>query len=123
MFNWVLNTPLGKLLIFYSLDYYSRIYRTATYPERLGNRYTGLGAQITCQPRLFPFRNSEIVLFTVDSRYNEPQGEMENSSFYREFVILENLKIVFFSEILNSRLNLYLKLKERGEGEEKLRFE
>ena len=29
----------------------------------------------------------------------------------------------FFSQILNSRLDLYLKLKKRGEGEEQLCFQ
>ena len=48
---------------------------------------------------------------------------MENSSLYRDFVISKKLKIVSFSQILNSRLDLYLKLKERREGEEKLGFE
>ena len=50
---------------------------------------------------------------------------MENSSLYREFVLSKKKKIAssFFSQILNSILHLYLKLKERGEDEEKLRFE
>ena len=49
---------------------------------------------------------------------------MENSSLYREFLISRNLKIVFlFCQILNSRLDPYLTLKERDEGEEKLRFD
>ena len=48
---------------------------------------------------------------------------MENSSLYREFVMFKNLKIIFFSQILNSGLDLYLKLKKREDGEEKLRFE
>ena len=48
---------------------------------------------------------------------------MENSSLYREFFMFKNLKTVFFSQILNSGLDLYLKLKKREDGEEKLRFE
>ena len=36
-------------------------------------------------------------LFTVESRYNEPPGEMENSSLYQEIVISKNCKITFFS--------------------------
>ena len=48
---------------------------------------------------------------------------MENSSLYREFFMLKNLKTVFFSQILNSGLDLFLKLKKREDGEEKLRFE
>ena len=48
---------------------------------------------------------------------------MENSSLYREFFMFKNLKTVFFSQILNSGLDLYLKLKKREDGEEKLRLE
>ena len=33
--------------------------------------------------------------YTVDSRYNEPRGEMENSSLYLELYISKNLRIFF----------------------------
>ena len=33
--------------------------------------------------------------YTVDSRYNERRGEIENSSLYRDIVISKNLKIVW----------------------------
>ena len=59
----------------------------------------------------------------VHSRFNEPEGEMENCSLYPEFIISKSLKIVFFSQILNSRLDLYLKRNERREDDENLRFE
>ena len=64
-----------------------------------------------------------IYRYNLNYRYNEPRVEMENSSLYRDFVMFKNLKIVFFSQILNSGLDLYLKLKKREDGEEKLRFE
>ena len=60
---------------------------------------------------------------TVDSRFKDSRREMENSSLYREFVISKNLKILFFSQILNSKLDLYLKCNESGEDDENLRFE
>ena len=60
---------------------------------------------------------------TVDSRFNQPRGEMKNSSLYQEFAISKNSKIVFFSQILNSRLDLHLKRNKRGEDDEILRFE
>ena len=64
-----------------------------------------------------------IYRYNLNYRYNEPRVEMENSSLYREFFMLKNLKTVFFSQILNSGLDLFLKLKKREDGEEKLRFE
>ena len=49
---------------------------------------------------------------------------MENGSLYRKnFVVSKNFKIVFFNQILNSRLDLYLKRNEIGEDDENLRFE
>ena len=60
----------------------------------------------------FKLRNFiRYILFTIDSQYKKPQREMANSSLYQEFVISRSLKIVFFGQILNSKLDLYLKLK------------
>ena len=42
---------------------------------------------------------------------------MENSSF------IEKIKNYFFSQILNFRLDLYLKLNEKGNDDENRRFE
>ena len=49
---------------------------------------------------------------TIDSLYNEPRGEMENSSLHREFIIPKNSKIK-----KNKKAKYWI--KERGEGEEK----
>ena len=35
----------------------------------------------------FQERKHYVFLYTVESRYNEPRGGIENSSLYREFVI------------------------------------
>ena len=60
----------------------------------------------------FKLRNFiRYILFTIDSQYKKPQREMANSSLYQEFVISRSLKIAFFGQILNSKLDLYLKLK------------
>ena len=60
----------------------------------------------------FKLRNFiRYILFTIDSQYKEPRREMANSSLYQEFAISRNLKIAFFGQILNSKLDLYLKLK------------
>ena len=54
---------------------------------------------------------------TVDSRFNEPRGEMENSSLYRK------ISKLYFSQILNFRLDFYLKRNKSGKDDENLRFE
>ena len=51
-----------------------------------------------------------------DISMNKPWGQMENSTFYQEFVISKKLKIAKY-------WILDLKLKEKEEGVEKLHFE
>ena len=61
---------------------------------------------------------------TVDSAFNEPRGETENSSLYQEFLIYRKIqKLYFFSQILHYRLDVYLKPNERGEDDKNLHFE
>ena len=45
---------------------------------------------------------------TIDSLYNEPRGEMENSSLHREFIIPKNPKIKKIK-----KPNIELKREER----------
>ena len=43
---------------------------------------------------------------------------MKNRSLYQEFVISKNLRTASFCQILNPRLDIFLKLKEKAEGSE-----
>ena len=71
---------------------------------------------VNCKTLLLQYLDKTFA-HTVDSRFNESRGKMENSSLYREFAISKNFKIVFFGQILNFRLDLYLQLNEGGEDD------